>query len=74
MPETIRQRLNSVICEHLVDQQGFGMDDAFETACDLANDIFHEFLVEPSEQDMKGGWLVIKDKGKETLCKRKRLK
>ena len=61
MPETIRQRLNSVICEHLVDQQGFGMDDAFETACDLANDIFDEFLVEPSEQDMKGGWMVTEE-------------
>ena len=61
MPETIRQRLNSVICEHLVDQQGFGMDDAFETACGLADDIFDEFLVEPSEQDMKGGWLVTEE-------------
>ena len=61
MAKTIRDRLTSTICEYLVEQEGFGLDDAFETACDLADDIFDEFLVEPMEQDMKGGWMVTEE-------------
>ncbi|MBU2685822.1 MAG: hypothetical protein KKF27_21485 [Gammaproteobacteria bacterium] len=58
MSETIRDRLKDVICRHLVEEQGFGMDDAYETACELADEIFLEFEVEPVEQDLKGAWLV----------------
>ena len=61
MAETIRDRLTSVICEYLVEQESFGLDDAFETSCDLADDIFDEFLIEKMEQDMKGGWLVTEE-------------
>ena len=63
MPEnTLRDRLKDVISFFLAEQKMFGADDAYESSCKLADDIFDEFNVDPKDQDLKG-FLVARNWG-----------
>ena len=59
MPEnTVRDRIKDVISFYLSEHKSFGADDAYETSCDLADDIFDEFNIQPKDQDTRGEVII----------------
>jgi len=51
--------MKDVISAFLVNDGAFGMDDAYETACDLADDIFDEFDISEDDQDLEDKTLKV---------------
>jgi len=56
--ETVRDRLKDVISFFLSEQKMFCADDAYESSCEIADNIFNEFNIVPEEQDSKGVMIV----------------
>lgn len=52
---SIRDRMKDVISKFLSDHVNTGMDQAYELACDLADNIFDEFGIFPETQDKAVG-------------------
>jgi len=61
MPETIRDRMKDVVSFYLTEHESYGADDAYETASDIADDIFDEFTIPAEDQGRKGQLAVFLD-------------
>ena len=51
MAETKRDRVKDILCSYLVENADMNIDDAYEGACDLADEIFESLVVSAVEQD-----------------------